>query len=117
MQTGYFVISGKNCFEPVNTYIKEDYKVDYEKPLLDGMLYGAEDYSFLTNSNLMVVITVEKVDNSNDECEIEIIAGGGGSGIFSITAGTEERRVVKFYNKIVDFCNTNGYEISKLEEQ
>jgi len=117
MQTGYFVIAGENCFDQVNNYIKQEYKVEYEKPLHKGILYCTEEFSMLANNELLIVITVEKVDDKDDECEIEIIAGGGGSGIFAATWGNEERRVSKFYNRMLDFCNSAGFKISALAEQ
>jgi hypothetical protein len=117
MQTGYFVIAGENCFEKICNFINYEYKVQYEKKLADGVLYCTEQFSMMANNDLLIVITVEKVENKNNECELEIIAGGGASGLFATTWGNEERRVHKFYNNMTGFCESMGYTISALAEQ
>ncbi|HWB26660.1 MAG TPA: hypothetical protein VG738_14345 [Chitinophagaceae bacterium] len=117
MQIGYFVISGNNCFEPACSFIKYEYKIQYEKPLHSGILYCTEQFSVAANNDLLLVITVERVEDRDNEIQLEIIAGGGGSGMFNVTWGNEERRVHKFYNNMAGFCESAGYDISALAEK
>jgi hypothetical protein len=106
MQLGYFYVKGNNCFDLVRELITKEFKEPYIKTIPDGNIYFVEDYSFLANSDLMIVISVEKAHNSNDACEIEVIAGGGGEGVFSINMGNEERRVDKIYQHLPKILRT-----------
>jgi len=117
MQTGYVEITGDNCFEEVNACIKQECNIGYEKELTGGILYCLEEEKFLSAARFMVVITIEKVDSGTDNCAVEIIVGGGKFDLFSINSGMERNYIRKINNRLVDFCNSLGFEISIPEEQ
>jgi len=113
METGYFTAKGDNCYNVLNDFIASEYGFIFKKQLQNGVLYCSEDYSLSANSNLMIVITVERI--ADNETLIEIIAGGGGRGMFNINVGNEDRRIANIYKRVIEFCNDLDYEISHLK--
>jgi len=114
IEVGCFYIKGANCFTTVTSQIGNEFKFLYQKKLPEGMLYFLEDYSMMTSSDLMVVISILKQNNSDDFCEVEIVAGGGGEGIFTLNFGNEDRRINKLYKKINKLCESHNYKISEI---
>jgi hypothetical protein len=114
VEVGCFYIKGSDCFAVITSQIEREFKSLYKKSLADGTLYFLEDYSLLANSDLMIVISILKQNNSRDFCEVEIVAGGGGTGIFSVKFGSEDRRVNDVYKKMSKICGSANFEISKI---
>jgi hypothetical protein len=114
MEVGCFYIKGENCFTVITSQIEKEFKCLYQKKLTDGIIYFLEDYSIMTRSDLMVVISILKQNNSDDFCEVEVVAGGGGEGIFILNFGNEDRRINKLYKKINKLCESLNYKISEI---
>lgn len=114
MQVGYFTVAGENCFERIKQYLQQEYKKGYAVSIPEGFLVFAENFSLATTSDLMVAIRVQQIKKSNDACEVEVVAGGGGIGLFSVRFGNEGRRVDKISNRIAEFCLNSNYKVSKF---
>jgi hypothetical protein len=114
MQVGYFTVEGENCFNRIKEYLQQEYRNGYSVSIPEGFLVFTENYSLMTSSDLMISIRLQQVRQSNDACEIEVVAGGGGQGIFHFRFGNEGRRVDKISNRIAKFCFSLNYKISKF---
>lgn len=114
MEAGCFYIKGENCFTVITSQTEKEFKCLYQKKLADGILYLVEDYSMLTSSDLLIVISILKQNNNDDFCEVEVVAGGGGEGIFTLDFGNEDRRINKVYKKINKLCESLNYKISEI---
>jgi len=117
MQIGNFTIIGENCFDATNSWVKKSFEVGHEKASPNFCSYYVEDYSMLTNSNLLMVITVEKIDTAINKCLVEMIAGGGAGGLLAVTWGNEKKRVAKFYKRLNEFCHAAGFNLAKNDGQ
>jgi len=74
-------------------------------------IFTTEKYFLRTNSNLLSVIIVDCTDQSR--ITIEIISGGGGSGLLQMGLGSEEsanKQILKICRKI---CDSNSWSISE----
>jgi hypothetical protein len=113
MKVGRFTIQGEDCCFEIINFIETELKIDYKSSITDGNIFFTEDFSIMNSSDLMIVISVQKINNSENQCAIEIVAGGGGEGLFSFTFGNEKRRLNKASDLIYGFCQRNKFKISE----
>lgn len=114
MKIAYFAVQGLNAYSEVNSLLEKELKKGFKSKIIEGTLFYYEDYSMMNNSDLLVVTRLQKINNSENDCEVEIVAGGGGDGILSLTFGNEKRRLNKVLDLIEDFCKFKNYNISEL---
>ena len=112
MKIGYFTVEGHDCFYEISNLLEVETKKSFKTTIPDGVIFFMEDYSLINNSNLLTVVRIQKIKSSEDNCEIEIVSGGGGEGVFSLTFGNEKRRLNKIANLVEDFCRYQKYAIS-----
>lgn len=76
------------------------------------MFFLGQNYSFGTDSDLATIIFLkcEKLNYT-----LEIIASGGGEGIFGFTGGNEKRKINSIKNKIENFCEEKNFEFNCTE--
>jgi hypothetical protein len=116
MKTGYLAIHGPDCFFEIIDMLELEIKVSYKTGIIDGILLFIEDYSVLTRSELMTVTRIQKLDGSTDKCEVEVVSGGGGRGVFSFTFGNENRRVNKIVDLVYQLSVANNFKVSMMEK-
>jgi hypothetical protein len=114
MQTGRFSVKGENCKDRLVDFIRNGYSNYYRTDITDGTLFFIEDYSAMTNSDLMFCIKLEISSVDKEICEVELICGGGGEGIFSWGFGNENRRINDIYKRVAEFCFHLDYLVSDL---
>ena len=115
MKIGRYTVEGKSCCSEISNFLETGLKPEYKSNTSGGVLFFIEDYSLVNNSNLMIVVSVQKINNIEDHCVVEIVAGGGGEGLFAFTFGNEKRRVNKKTDLLYDFCEQKKYKISHDE--
>lgn len=114
MRASRFTIQGEDCYYEITDFINREIKVSYTSDVTNGILFFAEDFSLMNSSDLMIVLKLQKLKDKDDQCEIEIITGGGGQGVFSWTFGNEKRRLNKFNDLLYEFCGRKRYKVSDL---
>jgi hypothetical protein len=114
MQTGRFSVKGENCKDRLIDFMQEAFSNYYRSDILQGAIFFVEDYSAMTNSDLMFCVKLESLPLQADTCEVEIICGGGGDGLFSIALGNESRRVNSIYKRMAEYCSQLDYLVSDL---
>jgi hypothetical protein len=114
MQMAYFVITGNNSKSNVIEFVADQYPKSYRADIMGGSIFFIEDYSVLAHSDLLICIRIQDVPDKTAACEVEMVCGGGGEGIFSIKFGNEGRRIDKLFNKISDYCVQMNYSLSHV---
>lgn len=114
MQKGHFSVKGNDCAVKLIELVTREFKDCYRSEIISGVLFFIEDYSVMTNSDLMICIKIQKPVESNDSCDVEIICGGGGEGILSIRFGNESRRVKKIYRQIEEYFTPPSIGVTEL---
>ena len=112
MKTGYFIVEGKECYYEIIEMLEEEIKCKLVRKIAGGALFFIEELSLINTSDLLIVLRVQKLGNE-DSCEIEIVAGGGGEGLFSFTFGNEKRRVNRMLKVIAHFCNVRHFRMTE----
>ena len=114
MKIGYFTVEGQDCFYEINNLLDHEINKSFKTEIIDGVIFFSEDFSLMNSSDIMTVVRIQKVKSSENHCEVEIVSGGGGDGILSMSFGNERRRLNKILDLITDFCNYKKYAISQL---
>ncbi len=114
MKIGYFTVQGHDCIYEISNLLEVEIRKSFKTTIIDGVIFYVEDYSLMNNSNLLTVVRIQKIRSSEDHCEIEIVSGGGGEGVFSLTFGNEKRKLNKIVDLIKDFCKYQKYVASDL---
>jgi len=112
-----YEIEGTDAVSDITRFVKCYYLRAYESNFPNGFIWVYEDYSFLNGSDLMVCIRVDISNAAENKILVEFIAGGGGSGLFfKLNSGGESRRVKKFTNDLIAFCNERSLKLSVIEQ-
>ena len=114
MKGGYFIAKGNRCFTEICQMLEMNLNRHFRAEIIDGFIYFTENFSFANSSELMTVIRVQKINSNDNECEVEVISGGGATGLFSMSWGNENRRVNKALKLITEFCLSRQFEYSKI---
>lgn len=114
MKIGYFTVEGEDCFFEITDLVDREISRSFKSEIIDGVIFFIEEFSVMTNSNLMTVVRIQKLKNSEHHSEIEIVSGGGGDTLFAMTFGNERRRLNKILGMITDFCKHKKYKLSPL---
>lgn len=114
MKIGYFTIEGKDCYHGITNLLSRELNKSFKTEIIDGVIFFSEDFSMMNASDLMTVVRIQKLKSSGDNCEIEIVSGGGGDGILSMNFGNEKRRLNKILELITGFCSYKKYVFSEL---
>ena len=113
MKVGRYFIEGKNCRFALIDFLDRELNADYRSSVNDGAIFFTEYFSMINSSDLMVVINVQPADGTTDRCVAEIVAGGGGKGVFHITFGNERRRLNGASDLIYEFCKRHNFIITQ----
>lgn len=100
------IIKGEHVKDVINL-LDNDIKSYTYKPTENIYVFYNEKYYFRNNSELMVSLIVN-IHNQNN-CIINIIAGGGSSGIFGMNLGAEEDIIEKIVCNIEQICINNNW--------
>lgn len=114
MRVGYFSVKGENCKDRVIDFIQNEFGKHYRSDIIQGSVFFLEDYSVMTNSDLMFCIKAQLSSTDPNICEIEVVCGGGGDGFFSIRLGNEGRRIDSVYRTVAEYCFPLEYAVSDL---
>lgn len=114
MKIGYFTVKGNDCFREISELLERELKKSYKTQIIDGFILFTEDFSMMNSSDLMTVVRIQKIEKDENRCEIEIVSGGGGDGLLSMTFGNERRRLNRILDLINDFCIHKKYSMSEL---
>ena len=112
MKTGYFIVEGKECYFEIIEMLEQEVKCALIRKIAGGVLFFIEKFSLINTSDLLIVLRVQK-HGSEDKCEIEIVAGGGGDGFMSLTFGNERRKINGLVTLISDFCKSKRFMMSE----
>ncbi|MEP7377776.1 MAG: hypothetical protein ABI675_30530 [Chitinophagaceae bacterium] len=114
MKIGYFTVEGENCFYEISSLLEAEIKKNFKTEIVDGVIFFTEDFSFMNSSDLMTVVRIQKIKSDEKSCEVEIVSGGGGDGLLSLTFGNEKRRLSKIVDLLTDFCKYKKYYVSEF---
>ena len=73
-------------------------------------LVVAEDFSWRTSSNLLLVVAF--VFSDETRCTVLYVSGGGGQGILGLDWGSEGRRSDRLVRELQEICTAEGWVIS-----
>lgn len=82
----------------------------YKSVSNDMIVLGAETYRLRTTSSQWEMIVLKKEEKS---VRIDIIATGGGAGIFNVSLGSEKNFVNKMIGVLKDIFDRNGLKYSE----
>lgn len=82
------------------------------QPSPDVAVMFFENYFFRTNSNLMAVVIAAMKDETT--CDIEIMAGGGGQGLFGIDWGSENAMIDALNESLERLAGQYGQTIEDI---
>lgn len=78
-------------------------------PVEEVYIFMSEKYYFRNNSELMACLIVKIEDQNN--CIIDIVAGGGATGLMGNDWKAEENRVREIENNIGQFCLNRDWKL------
>lgn len=114
MEVQKFSLKAPGLLNEVSDFVNNFWQEAYHSEFNGGFLRVYEDYSFLNGNNIVVFIRLDSTEYTSGIIRIEIIAGGAADNILNITNwGSEERRVNKFRNRLIDFCEENNLELNE----
>jgi hypothetical protein len=93
-------------------YLTESILFDYLNITAETAILASEEFYLRTNSDQLNVIIIRASDAA---LYVDIIGGGGGTGLFSITWGSEDAFVKRTLHMLKDCCKTFGSSIEMLE--
>lgn len=108
MESRKLRIKGKNIKEIVHL-LSSDIQNSKLQPEENIYILISEKFYFRTSSQLMACLILKIEDENN--CVIDIVAGGGGAGLLSNSWGAEEKRVKEIVDEIEKICEYRGWEI------
>ena len=114
MEIAHFIVKGSNCFLSIVARLDSELQQCHKSEIINGYIFYIENFSLANSSDLMTAVRIQKRNNSDAECEIEVVAGGGGNGLLSLTWGNEKRRLNKVIDIIEVFCNFKKFELSEI---
>ena len=86
----------------------------YFKQLSESsFIFTSETYYFRIESDLLSMVVLNFT--SDNECEIEIISGGGKGGVFSLSLGAESNRNKNICTLLKNICESNSWTIDIIE--
>lgn len=111
MESKRLVIKGKNVGEVVN-YISNDIKEYTIQPSENIRIFMSEKYYFRNNTQLMACLIFKIKDENN--CVIDIVAGGGDYGPFKTDLGIKKSRIKEIEDEIKSICMDKGWEMNTI---
>lgn len=93
-------------------FLCQQMSFDYRRRTNNVVILAGEEYRFRTNSNQFRFIVISE---QQDYLEIDIVGGGGGSGIFRISWGSEASFVHNANYLIKQFCATFGLTHNEIK--
>src|SRR4051812_30681174 len=93
-------------------YLAESILFQYTDISPEMTVLAVEEYYFRNNSDQLNLIIIKRVDSY---LHIDLIGGGGASGLFGITWGSEQAFIKKIKKMLQDFCKTHGESIEYRE--
>ncbi|WP_353093021.1 hypothetical protein [Tissierella praeacuta] len=111
MESKRLVIKSKSVGEIVN-YINNDMKEYTIQPSDNIRIFMSEKYYFRNNTQLMTSLIFKIKDENN--CVIDIIAGGGDYGLFSSDWGAKKSRIKEIEDEIKSICMDKGWEMNTI---
>jgi hypothetical protein len=108
MDSSRIWVKGKNVDRIIDCINRDmdSYRVDVSP---ETVILFSEKYYFRNNSNLLLCIILNM--ESEEVCRIDIVSGGGGSGIAGSDWGAESSRIKDIEKIIKKFSLTYGWEV------
>lgn len=103
-------IRGNNIEEFIKL-IKNEFAERTSKPSENVVIFYCEQYYMRIKSQLMTAIVICMKENI---CEIEVVTGGGGAGMFSIDWGAEESRTDSIIETIQHLASKIDYIVEEV---
>ncbi len=102
--------------EPVFSFLRDGYSNTFERVwkcdnMVNAVFIGAE-LALRTVSEQAITVVVQYYMDKN-ECEISVIAVGGGSGLLRIDWGSQSAAEDTFVKRIVGLAKTHGWDLSR----
>ena len=110
MEVSRLSIEGTNRASLVDSLKKElpDYYMYISKNVF---IFTTQKFYLRTSSNLLSVIILDYKDRHR--CNVEIISGGGGSGLLQITLDSESSSNNEIINVFEKICGSYGWILQK----
>lgn len=108
MDSKRLVVKGRNI-DKILELLSSDIQYYKLKPEENIYIFMSEKYYFRNNSQLMACLILKLEDENN--CLIDIVAGGGGQGLLNSTWGAETSRINEITGEIKNICMIRGWEI------
>lgn len=89
-------------------YLKKELSTKYTYNEGATTLLAGEEFRFRSSSYQMHLVVVK---NGPSQCSIELVCGGGGTGIFNISWGSEKAFIKRTTRIIGEFCSQHGTRI------
>jgi|GEM_PF-5726913 len=105
MRTSTLTIQ-QTSLEELHRHLQHQFDFHYESQGQDMMVLILEEFYFRTNSNQLNMIILKRVGAA---VEADIIAGGGGTGFFSISLGAERRFLTKAKKYLIELAHHKGW--------
>ncbi|WP_097026870.1 hypothetical protein [Clostridium peptidivorans] len=114
MKISKYNIKGINLLKITNL-LKDISDINqYFKQLSESsFIFASETYYFRISSDLLSIVSLNFI--SDNECEIEIISGGGKEGMLSLSLGAESSRIKDIYKQLNKICESNSWTIEIVE--
>jgi hypothetical protein len=108
MDSKRLIVKGNNVSKILELLSNDIRHYDLQ-PAEDIYVFMSEKYYFRNNSQLMTCVILKIEDQNN--CIIDIVAGGGGQGLFNSSWGAETSRIEEIADEIKDICVDKGWKI------
>lgn len=102
--------------EPVFSFLRDDYSNAFERVwkcdnMVNAVFIGTE-LALRTFSEQAITIVLQYYMDKN-ECEISVIAVGGGIGLLRIDWGSQSAAEDTFVKRIIDLAKKHGWDLSR----
>lgn len=98
--------------ERVTTFLLDRYKITYQLLTPASAVLAFEEYFFRNGSMQFNTFNLVK---TAEGIRIDAIGGGGSSGMFTFSWGSEKEFSTIAYNRLSDWAAENGLELEELE--
>ena len=111
MQIAKLKITGALQDELIS-YLTQSVLFDYVNISEEMTVFASEEFYLRTSSDQLNLIVIKSVGSY---LYIDLIGGGGGTGLLGITWGSEGAFVKKMLKIVEAFCKTHGESIELME--
>ena len=100
-----------SIFRPLIDFLETNLSCTYKNEDDQAVLMAGEEDRFRTNSQQLYFMVIRKKDA---DLFIDLVCGGGGGGLFSISWGSEGAFINKAERLITGFCKDNNVMVTRI---